>query len=215
MMYEVEIERFENREEAGKALAVEINKRKIKADCIVALPRGGVPVGKVIAEELQLPLILCYVKKIGHPANEEYAIGAVTENNQLIINNENIEEAYIIKTIKNARSRIKEMKLRFEHDAEKEELINKNVILVDDGIATGLCLKLAALVLKKKKVKKIVLATPVCAANTVHAMQEISDDFICLLKPLYFVGIGAYYNNFNQLTDKEVVRMLPSKKLKQ
>ncbi|MFN5423402.1 MAG: phosphoribosyltransferase [bacterium] len=210
MMFDDDIERFEDREEAGKALALEIKKRKIKADFIIALPRGGVPVGKVIAEELHIPLRLCYVKKIGHPVNEEYAIGAVTEEDELIINNENIDEDYTNKKIIGARLRIKEMKSRFGHHYDINELIDKIVILVDDGIATGICLKLAVTVMKKQKAKKIIIATPVCAANTVNVMQEISDLFICLLQPQYFVGIGAYYNNFKQLTDKEVVSQLSS-----
>lgn len=207
-MVDLQIERFENREEAGRSLASEIKKRNIKADYVIALPRGGVPVAKIIAEELNLPIKLCYVKKIGHPTNEEYAIGAVTEDDELIINKEHIAIDYIRKKTESARSRIKEMKTKFGHDYQKDEIINKTVILVDDGIATGICLKLAALNMKKNKAKKIVIATPVCAANSVHIMQQISDLFICLLQPIYFVGIGAYYNNFNQLTDKEVVHIL-------
>lgn len=213
-MYDLQIERFENREEAGRILASEIKKRNIKADYVVALPRGGVPLAKVIAEELDLPIKLCYVKKIGHPTNEEYAIGAVTEDDELIINNEHIAIDYIRKTTERARSRIKEMKTKFGHDYEKDEIINKTVILVDDGIATGICLQLATSIMKKNKAKKIIIASPVCAANSVYIMQQISDLFICLLQPIYFVGIGGYYNNFNQLTDNDVAHILSSKKTK-
>lgn len=213
-MYELQIERFENREEAGRILASAIKKKNIKADYVFALPRGGVPVAKVIAEELGLPIKLCYVKKIGHPTNEEYAIGAVTEDDELIINKEDIAVEYIRKSTERARSRIKEMKTRFGHDYKKDEIINKTVILVDDGIATGICLQLATSIMKKNKAKKVIIAAPVCAANSVHIMQNISDQFICVLQPNYFVGIGAYYNNFNQLTDKEVEQILFSKKTK-
>ena len=210
MMFDEESKKFKNRVAAGRALASEIKKRKIKADLIIALPRGGVPVGKILSEEMQLPLKLCYVKKIGHPVNKEYAIGAVTEDDELIINNEHIDEQYINKMISKARSRIMEMKLKFGHNYDSHELVKKTIILVDDGIATGICLKLAAIVMRKHNAQKIIIATPVCAANTVSIMQKTSDLFICLLSPLYFVGIGAYYNEFNQLTDEEVSTILSS-----
>ena len=214
MMYEFDIERFENRENAGRTLASEIKKRNIKANYVVALPRGGVPVAKAIAEELDLPIKLCYVKKIGHPSNDEYAIGAVTDEEELIINSEHVTDEYIQETIREARSRIEEMRSKFDHEYTKDEFINKTVILVDDGIATGICLQLAASILKKIKVKKIIIATPICAANTVQSMLRISDQFVCLLQPLNFVGIGAYYNDFKQLTDKEVVRILSLKNIR-
>ena len=199
---------FENREEAGMRLAAEINHKKIKADFVIALPRGGVPVGNMIAKELNIPLRLCFVRKIGHPANEEYAIGAVSEYDKIISEKEQVSEKYLQEKISTAQLRIKEMKKKFGHEYNETELKNKVVILVDDGVATGSCLKLAAKEMRSYAVKQIIIATPVCPSNTVQAMREISDHFICLVQPIHFIGIGGYYNDFKQLSDNEVAAML-------
>ena len=199
---------FENREEAGMQLAAEIEKKRLKADFVIALPRGGVPVGKVIAKELKVPLRLCFVRKIGHPANEEYAIGAVSEYDKIINDKEHVSEKYLQEKISAANSRIDEMKKKFGHEYKPTELKHKVVILVDDGIATGACLKLVAKEMRSYDVKQIIIATPVCPSNTVQIMREISDHFICIVQPVHFIGIGAYYNNFKQLNDNEVASIL-------
>jgi predicted phosphoribosyltransferase len=199
---------FDNREEAGMQLAAEIKHKKIKADFIIALPRGGVPVGNVIAKELNIPLRLCFVRKIGHPANEEYAIGAVSEHDELISDKEQVSEKYVQEKISAAKSRIDEMKKKFGHEYKPTELKHKVVILVDDGVATGACLKLAAKEMRSVGVEQIIIATPVCPSNTVQAMREISDHFICILQPIHFIGIGGYYKDFKQLNDNAVERML-------
>ena len=199
---------FENREEAGMRLAAEINHKKIKADFVIALPRGGVPVGNMIAKELNIPLRLCFIRKIGHPANEEYAIGAVSEYDEIISEKGQESEKYLQEKINTAQLRIKEMKKKFGHEYKETELKNKVVILVDDGVATGSCLKLAAKEMRSYAVKQIIIATPVCPSNTVQAMREISDHFICIVQPIHFIGIGGYYNDFKQLSDNEVAAML-------
>lgn len=201
-------EPFENREDAGKRLASKIKSAVLKPDFIIALPRGGVPLGKVIAEELKIPLKLCFIKKIGHPANEEFAIGAVSDHDEIISDKEKISEQYIKEKISNARARINEMKTKFGHLYSGAELMHKTIILVDDGIATGACLKLAAKEMRTHGVKQLVIATPVCPSNTVQAMKDISDHFICLMQPIHFVGIGGYYNDFKQLSDSEVSGLL-------
>jgi predicted phosphoribosyltransferase len=199
---------FDNREEAGMRLAAEIKHKKIKADFVIALPRGGVPVGNMIAKELNIPLRLCFVRKIGHPANEEYAIGAVSEYDEIISEKEQVSEKYLQEKISTAQLRIKEMKKKFGHEYKETELKNKVVVLVDDGVATGSCLKLAAKEMRSYAVKQIIIATPVCPSNTVQAMREISDHFICIVQPIHFIGIGGYYNDFKQLSDNEVAAML-------
>ena len=199
---------FENREEAGIRLAAEIKFKKIKADFVIALPRGGVPVGNMIAKELNIPLRLCFIRKIGHPANEEYAIGAVSEYDEIISEKGQVSEKYLQEKINTAQLRIKEMKKKFGHEYKETELKNKVVILVDDGVATGSCLKLAAKEMRSYAVKQIIIATPVCPSNTVQAMREISDHFICIVQPIHFIGIGGYYNDFKQLSDNEVAAML-------
>lgn len=202
---------FDNREEAGMRLAAEIKNKRIKADFVIALPRGGVPVGNVIAKELNIPLRLYFVRKIGHPANEEYAIGAISEHGKIISDKEQVSEKYLQEKISAAKSRIDEMKKKFGHEYKATELKNKVVILIDDGIATGTCLKLAAKEMRSYGVKQIIIATPVCPSNTVQAMREISDRFICILQPIHFIGIGGYYKDFKQLNDNEVGIMLSQK----
>lgn len=202
--------RFENREDAGIQLTTLLAEKNIVADCVVTIPRGGIPVAMVIAKTLHLPLKLMLVRKLGHPINSEYAIGAVTEKNILVHNDAFIKEQHpeITALIQKERKRIQDMKLKFDHTIEFHEIKHKHIILVDDGIATGTCIELAIQELRKNGVKTITVATPVCPFNTYQQLKKIADETICCIVAQQFTGISAYYHDFEQLTDENVESLL-------
>jgi putative phosphoribosyl transferase len=207
--------RFENREDAGHQLSALIQEKKISADCVITIPRGGIPIALVIAKTLHLPLRLLMVRKLGHPINNEFAIGAVTEKNILINNDSFIKEEHpeITALIQKERKRIYEMKIKFNHEFDYPTSKYKNVILVDDGIATGSCMELAIEELRKNGVKTITVATPVCPFNTYQHIKRIADETICCVVAQQFTGISAYYHHFEQLTDDQVKQLINDLKI--
>jgi predicted phosphoribosyltransferase len=204
---------FINREDAGMQLADTLLKLGIKTDMILAIPRGGVPVGLVVAEKLGVPLKLFLVRKIGHPFNEEYAIGAVTENDLMLNESEKVNLDHHDDSIKKERDRIKEMKEIFGHVATKKDILDKTILLVDDGIATGTCVALAIHELRKSGAKEIIVASPVCPLKTADKIRNIADRMIILKHPSHFVGIGAYYADFSQLSDNHVIELIKKSRL--
>lgn len=199
---------FVNRDDAGRLLGEELLHLHVNGDIVLAIPRGGVPVGIAVARLLHLPLKLYLARKIGHPANNEYAIGAVSENDLLLNNTEEPEKSYIERNIKKERLRISEMKRKFGRTANPNDLLGKNVIIVDDGIATGTCMQLAIKESKKSGAKTITVAVPVCPSATEEKIRPLANKTITLLRPIHFTGIGAYYQDFSQLTDTEVIDLL-------
>ncbi len=204
---------FINRQDAGMQLADTLLKLGIKTDMILAIPRGGVPVGLVVAEKLGVPLKLFLVRKIGHPFNEEYAIGAVTENDLMLNESEKVNLDHHDDSIKKERDRIKEMKEIFGHVATKKDILDKTILLVDDGIATGTCVALAIHELRKSGAKEIMVASPVCPLKTADKIRNIADRMIILKHPSHFVGIGAYYADFSQLSDNHVTELIKKSRL--
>jgi|LakMenE01Jun11ns_1017448.scaffolds.fasta_scaffold9905941_3 predicted phosphoribosyltransferase len=199
---------FRDRKDAGIQLAEALLKLGIKTDMVLAIPRGGVPLGVIVAEELGIPLKLYLVRKIGHPSNDEYAIGAVTENHLLLNQSENPDSIFLTASIQKERERIREMKEKFGHVATPNDIIGKKIILVDDGIATGTCILLAIQEIRKSGAKEIIVASPVCPLKTEDKIRHIADRLIILKHPGQFTGIGAYFSDFSQLTDNQVIALI-------
>jgi putative phosphoribosyl transferase len=203
---------FRNRLEAGKRLAVLLRKYRDKDPLVYALPRGGVPVAKEIARELHCPLDLLIIRKIGHPFNPEYAIGAVSEEGHLVVNERELEtinkiwfEAELAKQTREAKRR-RELYLR---DKLPIDPTGKTAIIVDDGIATGSTMLAGIKQLKLQEPEKIVVAVPVAPLNTAQLMEKEVDEFVAVSIPEYFMGaIGYYYEDFAQLSDEEVIALL-------
>ncbi|MGZ5134760.1 MAG: phosphoribosyltransferase, partial [Flavitalea sp.] len=128
---------FRDRIDAGMLLAAKLARYKNDPGVVLAVPRGGVPVAYVVARELGFPIEVILTKKIGHPMNKEYAIGAASLTDYFILPHENVTEEYIEQELERVRSRLKEMYTRFMGDEEPQELQGKTVIIIDDGIATG------------------------------------------------------------------------------
>lgn len=205
---------YKNRQQAGQKLAEKLNEFKGQKDTIIlALPRGGVVTAFEIAKELNLPLDLVVPRKIGAPENEEYAIGAITETGEGIFNQEAIDSLRIPKSYldnkiveekKEAQRRLK----KYRQDRPPLNLENKIVIIIDDGIATGLTMQAAIKSVKEKKARKIIVAVPVSAKDSIIAIEKEVDKIICLQAPIFFGAVGAFYENFGQTTDEEVIELM-------
>lgn len=203
---------FRNRPEAGKKLAGLLTKYKDGEVVIYALPRGGVPVAKEIARELHGPLDLLLIRKIGHPFNPEYALGAVSEAGRLFVNERELEFvdqkwlAAAVETQKREAQRRRQVYLKNKAPVDPR---GKIAIIVDDGMATGSTMLVAIRELRQKGPAKIVVAVPVSPQEAAELIQQEADEFVSPLVPEYFLGaIGAYYEDFAQVSDEEVIALL-------
>lgn len=189
-------------------LATRLRKYKNIPGVLLAVPRGGVPVAYEIAKELNIPLEVIMVKKLGHPNNKEYAIGAVGLKDSFVLPHENVTQYYIESEVMNIRERLKEMQEKFLGNKEPEDLSGKTVIVVDDGVATGNTLLGTIQVLKKAHPYKLVLAVPVASQSAIEKLQPHVDELIVLLCPESFRSVGMFYSDFCEVSDNDVIEYL-------
>lgn len=204
---------FESRMQAGILLAKKISQAaKDKNIIILALARGGVVVGKVISELLNAKLDVLVVRKIGAPFNPELAIGAVAPKNTVYWNSEIIlgmritkEEQSKLRKAKEKERKEKELLLR---GTKPFEISGKTVILVDDGVATGASVLAAGKFLSKEKPKRVILAVPVIAKDTMRNLKKKFNSIISLKVQKTFQSVGEFYKSFPQVEDEEVIKLL-------
>jgi putative phosphoribosyl transferase len=198
---------FKNRIDAAQKLAELIEKNDLHEAIVLGLPRGGVIVAKEIARKLNLTMDIVVTRKIGAPFNEEYAIGAVSEH-ELIMSNNEYSEQYAQKEILIQREEIKRRTNIYRGDKKLPILKNRTVILADDGLATGLTMLVAVKEVKIYKPQKIIIAVPVAPPETVEKLKSEVDEIIVLnIEPMFF-AVGQFYEEFNQVSDDEVMRLL-------
>ena len=203
---------FANRTEAGKQLAaslLNISKNAI----VLAVPRGGVVVGFEIAHALNIPLDIMITKKIGAPENPELAIGAVAEDGTFLVDERlvammGVPQSYINAEVERQKTEITRRLKTYRGNAPNPEIANREVILVDDGVATGSTLKAALRSLRNRGAKTVVVAVPVGPADTIIELKKEADRVVCLLTPEPFYAIGEFYRDFEQTTDEEVIELL-------
>ena len=195
---------FHDRIEAGLLLVKKLRKYKGENCVILGVPRGGIPVAYVIATELDIILS----RKIGHPMNKEYAIGAASLNDYFIEEEEYVSNEYIKEEVQAVQKRLNEMKLKFKGDKVDIELEGKTVIIVDDGIATGNTLLAAIRLLRKGKPDKIIVAVPVASNSAVEKISKEADEVITIIIPYDFHGVGQFYESFETVNDEEVTEYL-------
>ena len=207
--------RFENREEAGKALAEALLAKAIHDPVVLALPRGGVPVAAEVAKVLKAPLDLAMVRKIGVPWQPELAAAAVIDGQdaQIVVNEEVCALANISRSEIDAMAReeLQEIDRRaklYLKDRPRALIAGRSVIVVDDGIATGTTMRAVVKGLRLKGPKSIVLAVPVAPDDAIEALRGEVDDIVCLATPEPFYGIGLHYLDFHQVSDEEVIKSL-------
>jgi len=199
---------LKNRKEAGLLLAEELKKYANSNTVVLAIPRGGVPIGYAIAQSLNLPLDIILSKKIPHPYNKEFAIGAVSLESKIVDEHSGVSDKYIASEILRLRDLLKEKYKLYMGNRKPLDIKGKNVIVVDDGIATGHTLLASISMLRERKPAKIIIAVPVIPDELVSQFQEQTDEFVYLIASKYFRGVGAFYEQFNQVEDEEVIRLL-------
>lgn len=199
---------FQDRIDAGNQLAEKLKYYAGTAAVVMAVPRGGVPVAYAVAKRLDLTLDLLFAKKIGHPLNREYAIGAVSLTDSFILPHRGISPRYIKSETDAIRRRIKSMQLKYTESGQLQRLKDKTVIVVDDGMATGNTLLSTVNMLRKEQPAKIVVAVPVASRESASHLAPAVDELVCVLLPDEFFGVGGFYEDFHQVTDEEVMRYL-------
>lgn len=205
---------FRDRAEAGHMLAQKLSVYANHSDVIViALPRGGVPVGFEVAQALHAPLDLCIVRKLGVPHHKELAMGAIASGGVRVLNYEVITWLGISsKTIDEvAAKELRELQRRdhaYRGDRPPLDVQNRTVILIDDGIATGSTMRAAIAILRQQQPKRIVVAVPVAPSEVCRELQPEADEIVCLLTPESLHAIGIWYDNFSQTTDEQVRELL-------
>lgn len=203
---------FEDRFDAAEKLAHLLEKYSKNSQAIIlAIPRGGIELGYVLAKRLHLPLDVIFTKKIGLPMNPEYAIGAVSSKH-VFINNYYIDmpelQSYIETQIGVIRATIKERENLYRKGMAPFDLTGKIVIVVDDGVATGSTLLATIALIKEYHPAKIVVALPVCAQEAYDKIAPTVDEIVCVEIPNIFYSVGQFYKQFAQVEDKEVIRLL-------
>ena len=203
-------ERYQNRRDAGRKLARALKGFANRDDVVIlALPRGGVPVGYEIAGELRAPLDIFLVRKLGVPGHEELAMGAIATGGVRVLNEDVIRQLRISEEQIEAVSRAEERELRrreqeYRGGEEPPNLAGRVCILVDDGLATGASMRAAVQALKLHSPAKTIVAVPGGAAETCGALQHEVDEVVCGMMPENFQSVGLWYTDFGQTTDDEV-----------
>lgn len=201
---------FKDRLAAGEMLADALKKFQHESGIVLAVPRGGVPVAYAVVKKLGLPLELVLTKKIGHPMNKEYAIGAASLTDYFVVPDKEVSQDYIDQELIRIRKRLKEMQEIFQGDRKPADPAGKTLIVIDDGMATGNTLLATVRVLRKSNPAKIILAVPVASRQAVAKLSREVDEVIALEIPQEFYGVGLFYENFDQVSDEEVMYYLES-----
>lgn len=208
------MEKYIDRTDAGKTLAHALNSFANQPNTIVlALPRGGVPVAYEIAKALSLPLDVFIVRKIGMPGHEELALGAIATGNITVFNEDILQELSVPKKAVDAVIIKESAELERRGKAYRGNkpfpiLKDKNILLVDDGIATGASIRAAIKALRVQQPAKIIVAVPVAAQETYEEILQLADQVVCPITPPNFNAVGAWYWKFDQTSDEEVSELL-------
>jgi predicted phosphoribosyltransferase len=189
-------------------LAKKLEKYKGEKGVVLAVPRGGVPIGFYIAKHLHFDLDLLMSKKLGHPYNEEFAIGAVGLEDEIIEETQGISPEYIDEEVANIHGQLKERYKKFMGNKQPIDINGKIVIVVDDGVATGRTIMATLEMLRRKNPRKLIVAVPVSSQEAAERIRRVVDEFICLHTPFPFYGVGRFYKDFSQTTDEEVIALL-------
>ncbi len=206
--------RFPNREVAGAQLAVELQEKvQLASPFVLALPRGGVPVAIEVARQLRAPMDVFVVRKVGVPHSPELGMGAVAEGGTVVADDRvrrmlGISEEVFEHVAALEREEVERRVRRYRRGRDLIDFSGRDVVVVDDGLATGVTAEAALRALQERGVRRLVLAAPVCATETAHKLGQLADSVVCLLTPEKFRAVGLWYDRFDQLSDREVIEML-------
>jgi putative phosphoribosyl transferase len=204
---------FRDREDAGRRLAERLSLFRDERPVVFALPRGGVPVGYEISRSLGVPLEVFVARKLGAPGQPEFGIGAVAAGGVRVLNEDvvrrlGIPEDYVERITERETAEVGRRMHLFRGDRAEPEVRGRTVILVDDGLATGVTARAAVKALRRLEPRRLVLAAPVCAAQTAELLAPEVDELVCLEAPPDLGAIGFWYRDFSQTSDEEVIELL-------
>jgi putative phosphoribosyl transferase len=203
---------FASREDGGQKLGRLLQERGVRVDLVLGLPRGGIVVAAEVARVLGVPLDALVVRKIGHPLHREFAVGAMAEGGVVVFDEVTLGTNPIIRSelaevIEEEKERLQSYQNRF-HRAAGLQLAGRNVLLVDDGLATGATTEAAVLAARRQKAAYITVAAPVASTSGVNRLQRVANDVVVMLIDPEFEAVGRYYRTFTQTTDEEVIQLL-------
>lgn len=209
--------RFANRHHAGLQLAESLREFADRTDVtVLALPRGGVPVARPVADALHAPLDVFVVRKLGVPGHEELGVGAIAEGGARVIHRDLVRAlgitASTLDTIAaQERQELERRVMAYRRGAPPAQVKDRVVILVDDGLATGATMEAAIAGLRDRRPAQIVVAVPVGSPDTCRRIAAAADKLVCLLCPPEFSAVGEWYDDFGQTSDDEVTALLPER----
>lgn len=200
---------FLDRHEAGRLLGEQLQARQWTLPLVMALPRGGVPVAYEVAQALHAPLELMIVRKLGHPLQPEFAIGAIASGGVVVMNpGERIPAFAVEKIVERERAELARREILYRGGAPAPEIRGHEIILVDDGLATGATMNAAVAALRQLAPAKVIVAVPVGSPEAVAMLRRQSDEVVCLQAPEGFRAVGEWYRDFSQTSDEEVTQLL-------
>lgn len=203
---------FGSRHDAGEKLGHRLLGQGVEADVVIGLPRGGVVVAAEVARVLACPLEVVVVRKIGHPLHREFAVGALAEGGVVLLDERSIGPSVAVRAklegvIREEKERLWQYQLKF-HPAGEFDFRARAALIVDDGLATGATMEVAARSVRKQGAREVVVAVPVASVSAVERLKAVADEVIALIVDRRFEAVGEYYEKFSQTTDEEVLELL-------
>ncbi len=205
--------RFRDRRDAGEQLAGRLAQTSPVAPVVLGLPRGGVPVAVEVADRLDAPVDVFVARKVGAPGHEELGIGAIAEgSDQLVVTDTaarlGVDREQLDRLAEQARRELCRRVEAYRGDRPLPALDGRDVVLVDDGIATGVTAEAALRALRQRQPRRLILAVPVCSREAAARMAALADEVVCVLSPATFFAVGEWYDDFAQIGDDEVTDLL-------